>query len=92
MPRVANPVVGDTKVTAAVDTKTKLVSARLYYTADSPGADKETTKSRKWTEKPAHIEGNRIMADPAPTDAVAWFVTVTDERGVTVSSKLVLKE
>ncbi|MBN2291407.1 MAG: alpha/beta fold hydrolase [Pirellulales bacterium] len=92
LPRVSEPVVGDKYVTVAVETKTKLVSAELYYTTDSFAADREAIKARKWIAKPARIKDNIITVDRAPHDAKAWFITVTDQRGAIVSSKVVLQK
>ena len=73
------------KLTASVRTPTKLTSAALHYTtAKLPGSP----RSRKWTEKPATIAGNRITGEAPPEDATIWFLTVTDDRKTTVSSEL----
>ncbi len=89
LPRIAAPVVGEKQVTAAVDSKTKLVSGKLCYTTDQLPGDPRT---RKWSEKPAQIKENSVLAESPPENATLWFITVTDERGVTVSSELVFKD
>jgi len=91
---VALPVVGPAavagdKAAATVTTKTKLSSASLCYTTSKPAGN---NRARKWTEIPATIIDNRITADAPPKDAVAWFLTVTDQRKVLVSSELVFPE
>ena len=87
--RIATPDTGKKHVTASVNTKTKLVSAQLYYTSDKlPG----NNRTRKWVKMPATIEQNRITAGPLPKDAVVWFLTVTDERNTMVSSKLMFPD
>lgn len=86
LPLVGDPVRSGGRVTAGVSTKTKLTSARLCYTTDKlPG----NAGKRKWIEKAATITDNRILADQPPKDATIWFLTVSDERKTTVSSKLV---
>lgn len=85
LPRIATPTVGEKQIMADVDTKTKLVSAQICYTTDRLPGDYET---RRWVEKPMTIQGNRIIADRGPEDAAIWFMTVTDQRGVTVSGEL----
>jgi cephalosporin-C deacetylase-like acetyl esterase len=86
LPLVLNPVTANGKVTASVKTSAKLTSAKLCYTTEKlPGS----AAARKWIEKPATIADNRILADQPPKDATIWFLTVSDERETTVSSRLV---
>ena len=89
LPRIAAPVVTEKQITAAVDTQTKLVSAKLCYTTDQLPGDPRT---RKWAEKPAQIEENIVLADLPPENTAVWFITATDDRGATVSSELVFKD
>ena len=89
LPLVGPPAAAKGKVTASVKTKTKLTAAALHYTTEKlPG----NPRSRKWIEKPATIAGNCITAEAPPKDATIWFLTVTDERNVLVSSELVFPE
>ena len=89
LPLVLPPTAVDGKLTASVKTKTRLTSAKLYYTTEKlPGS----ARTRKWIEKPATIAGNRITAEAPPKEATIWFLTVTDERKTMVSSKLVFSE
>jgi len=88
---VALPVVGPAavagnKAAATVTMKTKLSSASLCYTTSKLTGN---NRGRKWIEKPATITDNRITADAPPKEATAWFITVTDERKLLVSSQLV---
>ncbi len=94
LPRIAAPVVGEKQITAAVETKTKLVSARLYYSTDplyKLGPPPDGFKPRSWSEIPAAIENGRIIVDRPPPAAVMWFITATDERDVTVASEVKFK-
>jgi len=80
--------VGEKQVTAKVDSKTKLVSAELHYTMNNlPG----NPKSRKWQKQLANIDHHEITTKLPPEDARIWFLTVTDERGMVVSSKLIFR-
>jgi len=89
LPLVGPPAVANGKLTASVKTKTRLISANLYYTTEKlPG----NPRSRKWIEKPATIADNRITTEAPPKEATIWFLTVTDERKTMVSSKLVFSE
>ncbi|MHC4123704.1 MAG: alpha/beta hydrolase family protein [Planctomycetota bacterium] len=71
------------KATADVTTKTKLVSAKLHYTTDSP-----PNKERKWLSFDACLNGNTITADLPPKDTKLWFLTVTDDRPAMTSSEI----
>jgi len=86
LPLVLSPSVKDGRVIAGVKTKTKLASAKLHYTTAEVSA---SPRARKWIEKPAEIAKNRITAEPPPANATIWFLTVTDGRKTTVSSKLI---
>jgi len=89
LPRISSPDVGANEVKAGVDAKTKLVSAELHHTLDAlPG----NPRARKWISQPAAIEGNAITANRPPEGAVIWFLTVTDERKTTVSSRLMFPD
>ena len=88
---VALPVVGPAtvangKLTASVKASTKLTSAALHYTTAKLAGN---NRKRKWTELPATIDGTKITAAAPPRDATVWFLTVTDERKLLVSSELV---
>jgi len=72
-------------VIATVESKTKLVNAMLHYTADElPG----NNKTRKWLPHVGTIDGDKVTVKRAPEESTIWFVTVSDERGTTVSSEL----
>ena len=89
LPLVLPPAAANGKLTARVKTSTRLTAAALHYTAQKlPG----NPRGRKWTDGPATIEDNRITADLPPRDATIWFLTVTDERKTTVSSKLLFSK
>ena len=89
LPLVGPPAAANGKLTASVKTSTRLTAAALCYTTNKlPGKP----RARKWTEKPATIADNRITADLPPKDATIWFLTVTDERKTTVSSKLIFSK
>lgn len=86
LPQIAAPTVEEKQIAAEVTTKTKLVSAQIFYTKDRLPGD---NNARQWIEKPATLDGNRILAERVPEDTTIWFMTVTDERGVIVASELV---
>ena len=87
--RIAKPQTDKGQVTAKVETSTPLVKANLHFTDNNLSGD---ANARTWTNKPATIEGELISADPPPTSATAWFLTVTDTRETLTSSPLVITE
>jgi len=82
LPLVARPVVAAGQARAGVTTRTKLVSAALNYTTAAG-----SNKTRKWLSAPAKIDGASLIVD-LPANVTIWNVTVTDDRGATVSSEL----
>lgn len=72
------------QVSAEIRSRAAIRSAELNYTTDL-GAWQE----RRWTVEPARIEadGSRISAELPADDGLTWFLTITDERGATVSSE-----
>ena len=85
LPKIAAVEVTD-GVTAKIATETALTEAALHYTQSEIPGD---FKTREWKTVPATIEGNAVRAKLPPQDSTIWFLTVKDERGVTVSSDLV---
>ena len=70
------------QVAAMLQASVPLKQAALLTTTDTGD-----WKQRKWQSVPAKIEGNRITAE-LPTDkGIAWFLTATDDRNVTVSTE-----
>ena len=62
------------------------VLATLQFTS---GAHREN-KTRPWLARLLTIDGNKVRGEAPPADATAWYVTVTDDAGVQVSSEVVL--
>jgi PhoPQ-activated pathogenicity-related protein len=83
------PQLGDMQFRFSLSCKsaTKLREAALHWTTGT-----EAINKRMWQSRPAVIEGESVRSEPPPTDATAWFVTVTDERGAIVSSGVVFAE
>ena len=72
------------KVSARFQAAVEPSSAALIYTAGDP-ADPETP----WHSLPARIEGKEILAELPEPEPQAWFLTLTDPRGATVSTECV---
>jgi len=87
MPVIAKPEVKLGQLLATVTTATKLISAQLHYTT-GPHRD---NKNRDWVTKSLALEGNNIHGEAAPANATAWYIDVTDERKVLVSSEVMLQ-
>ena len=86
MPVVARPTVKDGKVSATVNSKTKLISANLHYTT---GAHAQN-RGRLWKTVVLTVDGNRIHGVAPPKDTTVWYVDVRDERRVLVSSEVMV--
>ncbi len=84
MPVVVRPVVKDGKLTANIDSKTKLLTANLHYTT---GPHPEN-KTRGWKSLPLEVDGLKIHGAAPPAEATAWYVDVRDERKFVVSSEV----
>ncbi|WP_254506962.1 alpha/beta hydrolase family protein [Anatilimnocola floriformis] len=64
----------------------KLIEAKLHYTTDTGPINK-----RSWKSVDAKINERTITAVAPPGDATVWFLTVTDELGATVSTRVMIK-
>jgi dienelactone hydrolase len=61
-------------------------SASLHYTTG-----KEPINKRTWQTVPATVNGSQVTVAAPPGDATIWFLTVQDERGSIVSTRVMLK-
>lgn len=75
-------VIYGNKINAEYRSAAAIKSAALCYTTDFGPWQK-----RKWTVVPAQVESNRVYADLPVMDGITWFVTLTDDRGATVSTE-----
>lgn len=64
----------------------KLLEAKLHYTTDTGPINK-----RSWKSIDAKIDDRVITVAAPPGDANVWFLTVTDELGAVVSTRVMLK-
>lgn len=87
LPAVETPVVQDGQVRLATSGPTKVVAAELHWTTDSGPMNE-----RGWQSSPASVSEGAVACAAPPAEALAWFVTVTDGRGATVSSRVVFRE
>jgi cephalosporin-C deacetylase-like acetyl esterase len=87
LPVVQKPVLADGKLTAEVVTKSPLKTAALHYTTST-----ETMIKRTWSTVAAEIVDGKVSGKAPPEGTTGWFVTVTDDRNLTTSSEVILKE
>ncbi|MCM8532081.1 MAG: hypothetical protein NE330_13040, partial [Lentisphaeraceae bacterium] len=78
----------NSKVIVIVETEHSLKSAKLHYTMDKLPGD---NKKRKWQSVDAQIDKYDVSSQLPPAGASIWFLTVTDERDLTVSTPLQFK-
>lgn len=65
----------------------KVIMAGMHHTTDT-----NEINMRKWTSTTATVEGQNVVASAPPDNATAWFVTVQDEHGAVVSSRVMLRD
>jgi cephalosporin-C deacetylase-like acetyl esterase len=87
LPTVGEPRIEGGKVRVACASPLKLARGSLHLTTGA-GAFKD----REWQSFPATFDEGTLVADVPVADATAWFMTVADERGAIVSSRVVLGE
>lgn len=85
------PVVGeleirDGRLRVECKSSLRLVAAALHWTTGA-----EPINQRAWQTLPASVEGNSVTALAPAGDTTAWFLSVTDERGAVVSSRVTLR-
>lgn len=71
------------RVSATLQSTTQIAKAELHYTSDTGLRSK-----RNWQTVPATVRSDRIIAEGLPQLANTWIMTVTDERGAMVSTKV----
>jgi dienelactone hydrolase len=69
------------KISAEYTCTVPIRSAQLCYTTDLGPWQK-----RAWQTSPAHVDAKVVSADLPVSDGITWFLTVTDQRGATVST------
>ena len=84
LPKIVSPKKTDGGFRATIESQEDLTSAYLHYTTGTEPINKLT-----WNTMAARIDGKQIIAPIPPEEATIWFFTVSDDRGVIVSSELV---
>lgn len=71
-------------VTAKIKTQLPIVKAYLNYTTDTAGL----LKDRKWERHEINIKDNQVSLPLLPAGLTIWYLSVTDKRGLQVSTLL----
>jgi hypothetical protein len=70
-------------VSLTFKSEVQVASANLHFTTE-----KGLRSKRKWQSLPATVDGKTISAKGLPKEANTWLMTVTDERGLLVTSEV----
>ena len=79
------PTLENGEVTCSVKSEAPIKSAAIHWTTDEGPINR-----RAWQTAEAKVGDGTISAKAPPEKATAWFLTATDERGATVSSRVEL--
>jgi dienelactone hydrolase len=85
LPAVGEARIESGKIRMKYDSPVKLREAALHRTSEGGPINKRT-----WRTLSATIEDNVVVAEAPPAETTAWFITVTDERGAIVSSRVTI--
>lgn len=82
---MGDPQVVDQHVRLSCQSPGKLLKAEMHLTTDAGPINK-----RQWTTQPAKLESDEVTAAVPTKEVTAWFLTVTDERGAIISSRVAI--
>lgn len=85
LPVIAGPRIEAGKAIATFSGATRIVKGELHVTTDDGPINK-----REWRTMQGKIEEGVLSAEAPPESASAWFMTITDERGAVVSTRVVI--
>lgn len=85
LPELGRPEVKRKLINVSIKAIVPVDKAYLNYTTDT-GA---MLKDRKWARREVAIKNNKVSLTLAPDNITSWFLSVTDKRGLQVSSELV---
>ncbi len=83
LPAVGEMWIQGGQIRATFTSSVKLKTSALHLTRD-----RGPISERTWQMLPATIDGDIVAAEGPPADATAWFMTITDVRGATVSTRV----
>jgi hypothetical protein len=82
LPRLDQPKIDGDRVRVKVISPVPVKEAVLNYTTDSGEWQK-----RRWQSSPAELTDNIVIAHLPEQRPLAWYLAVTDERGLRVSTE-----
>ncbi len=85
LPVVGSAKRGESEVICDVESARPLKEAAIHWTVETGPINQ-----RNWQTSAGKIANGSVTAPAPPKEATAWFLTVTDDRGATVSSRVVL--
>ena len=85
LPTIGEPRIDGGQVRVTCSSSVKLAKGDVHFTTDDGPINK-----RQWQSAPATIHADMVTAEAPPAMATAWFVTITDERGAIVSSRVTI--
>jgi dienelactone hydrolase len=80
------PKLDGKEITLTCDGPVKPAAASLHYTTDAGPINKRT-----WQTAAATIRGKQITAAAPPGNTTVWFLTIQDERGSLVSTRVIIQ-
>lgn len=87
LPVVSGPRIEAGRAIATLSGATKIVKGELHATTGGGPINK-----REWTTTQGKIEEGMVSADAPPENVTAWFMTIADERGAVVSTRVVISK
>jgi cephalosporin-C deacetylase-like acetyl esterase len=85
LPRLGEPKLEGKEIKLSVEGP-KPVAAELHYTTDAGPINK-----RAWKTVPASFTDQQVTVAAPPGDTSIWFLTVTGEKGGTLSTRVMIK-
>jgi dienelactone hydrolase len=87
LPRLSTPKLEGSTVSLQTTNHVEIKGASLHSTIEDGAINK-----RNWTSTPLTLS-NGVISGPSPdASTTAWFITVTDPRGATVSTPVTIKK
>mgnify|MGYP006283186535 CR=1 FL=1 len=85
LPEITRTRQRQSKVVARYRSAEPLAEAHIFYTRDSSG-----NEHRVWKGNPLYVRKGYVKGS-IPADATAWYVSLTDQRGLSISSPAIFR-
>lgn len=86
LPTVGIPQLAGDRVRTEVSSPLALSATALHYTAET-----KAINQREWKTVSGEFEGKFAVTPSPPPEATVWFITVTDQRGGVISSRITIR-